>query len=257
MKYLIGLLVLFSFSCKKAKKKALPDVFCKMQADFNVDDSAGYQNMMLRLYADGSYSHFAANFYNFGTWSWSDSSTFLTLTPKQGSPSTVPQMFVIEKMLSDQFRFRKIKKEGNVTLREKGASIFTGFNNVSKADPFSPKNNSWRIRPVSSESPEQIKKRTRDYLEFLAQYYQYTIDNDIQNLTSGWYPAPMQMNYNNGVRMAYNTEVKDWYACFYSEAEGIEAYKMITLSMRKARVNEIVDLRERNLDIVKQIIDGL
>jgi hypothetical protein len=257
MKYLIGVLILASFSCKKANKKALPDVLYKMQMDFNVDDSAGYQNMMLRLYADGKYSHFAANFYNYGTWNWSDTTSLLTLMPKQGSPSIKPQLFAVEKLPSDQFKVKKIKKEGDIILREKNFSDFTGVDNVSKADPFSPENNTWRIKPTTSENTEQIKKRTKGYLEFLKLYYQYTIDNKVQQLTYGWYAAPLQMNYGNGVRMAYSTEVKDWYACFYSEAEGIEAYKMLTLAVRKLDVPDIVDLRERNLAIVKQMIDEL
>jgi hypothetical protein len=259
MKYLFGLFILASFSCKRANnKKTFPDVLCKMQADFNREDSTGYQNMMLRLYADGNYSHFAANFYNFGTWKWSDTTTLLTLTPKQGNPFTNAQMFLVQKPINGQFRFKKIeRKEGNIVFPEKGSSIFNGFRNVSKVDPFLLGNNSWRIKPTSSETTEQVKKRTKGYLEFLQLYYQYTIDNDVQTLTSGWYPAPLQMNYNNGVRMAYNTEVKDWYACFYNDTQAIEAYKMLTLAIRKIHVGDIEDLRERNLDIVKQMIAAL
>lgn len=254
MKYFIGVLLLFSLACKQTKKNALPQEWYKIQQGYNDYDSSGFENMVLRLYNDGTYSHYAANFYNFGTWKWNDT-TWLTLTPKEGNLTTNQQILEVNKSTNDKFKVQKIKKENGLLLRSKKVSDFLiNESNQSKQDPYSKANNLWRIKPTASESLSQIRDRTVKYLNFLKALYQHAIDNKLQVLTIGWYAAPLQMNYANGFRMSYSTEVKDWYACFYNEEEGIEAYKMISGTIGKIKVHEIESKPERNLDILEQMI---
>ena len=255
MKYLAGFMILFLFACKQENKNGLPEEWYRVEGGFNnINDSAGFENMVLRLYDDGTYSRYAANFYNYGTWQWNKAEEWLTLQPVSGDPIAENQILQVSKLMNDQLKVQKIKKEGNVILRSKQSINFLNNNNKSTIDPFSRANNIWRIKPTSSETPSQIKDRTVKYLEFLKMFYQHALDNDFQVVTSGWYPAPLQMNFSNGFRMAYNTEVKDWYACFYNEQEGIEAYKMLAATVHKTQVHHIENKAERNIDIIEQIL---
>lgn len=73
-----------------------------------------------------------------------------------------------------------------------------------------------------------------------------------------WYATPIQLHYGNGVRMSYNTELTDWYSCFYNEAEAIEAYKLLGGAMKKSTMvfNDNF-IYSRNLAYIKQLIKAI
>jgi hypothetical protein len=138
-------------------------------------------------------------------------------------------------------------------LKDRNTRNYEGVFNRSKEDPFSPSMNSWRIKPVQEETEEQIKKRTINYLHFLKSLYKYALDNKLVAITRAWYPEPIQMYFANGVRMAYNNEVIDWYQCFYNDEQAIEAYKLLSATMHKLKVPKTETIAERNIDIINQI----
>lgn len=255
MKYFFAILILLSFSCKEQKKNKLPQEWYKIQEGFNDEDSSGNENTVLRLYDDGTYAQFAANFYNFGTWKWKDTLTRLILTPTNGKPLLQKQMWQVTQLINDKLEVQQIMKQNTVLVRDKRKiTFFYNEHNESAADPFSYKNNIWRIKPTQPENEQQIKTRTVQYLNFLKDYYQHAIDNKFSVMTFGWYPAPLQMHFSNGARMAYNTELNDWYACFYNEQQAVEAYKLISGTMSKVKIKAIESKAERNLDLILQIL---
>jgi hypothetical protein len=246
--------ILLSVACKSNTKKKLPQELYKIQTSFNEEDSTGYENMILRLYEDGTYSHFAVNYYSFGIWKWSDSLTRLLLIPKQSNKDMLERMFEMERLSNDSFNVKRLRKNGVKLMRDKIPAVFWSNKNNSNYDPFSLANNSWRIKPQQPETLIQIRNRTLKYLYFLKTYYLHAIDNKSEMLTLGWYPTPIQMHYGNGARMAYNTELRDWNACFYNEEQAVEGYKLISGTMRTVTVHKKDTKPLRNLDLVEQII---
>jgi hypothetical protein len=263
LRYTLFIALLACMACKSKKQprvELLPEDMLQLQydADYIVDDSSGLQNLVLHLDEDGTYSHFAANFYNYGTWKFIDSSKGLILKPESGYPLTEERyVFELEKLVAGRkLELYPMYKEGQQWVRG-GQQTVMGCNNKSSAKPFVATNHVWRKKPNAPETPEQLKTRVRQYLSFLKDYFQYCQDNELEAMTYGWFPAPLQMHYNNGVRMAYSTELNDWYNCFYNQQQGIEGYKLIGGAMQKSKLQHHNSRAERNMDMVKQLLQNL
>lgn len=234
------LILFFLFSCNSTPKQddnthfSIEGEWFRVQQGYNDEDSTGYENMAMHLYANGSYSYFAANYYNYGTWKWSERKWLLILSP-QIADSVGTLFFEITSFAPSELEVKKLRKKGTAFVRNKIADVWFGNKNKSSGDPFLKENNLWRVKPTNPETPQQIKERTVQYLQFLKIHFQYLIDNNINNITHGWYPQPFQLNYGNLARMAYDNELNDWYACFYSKEQGIEGYKLISGIIYKIR----------------------
>jgi hypothetical protein len=253
--------LLACMACKNTPKpEILPeDLFVVQYASiYELSDSSGLMNMMIHLDDNGTYSHFASNFYNYGTWKFVDSSKGLILKPESGYPlQTDKFVFELEKIKAGrQLEMYHMVKDGDEWVRSTHETVM-GSNNKGKAKPFDAANHEWRKKPVAPETPEQIKSRVRKYFLFLKDYFQYCEDNQLEAITFGWFPAPLQMHYANGIRMAYNTELNDWYKCFYNEEQGIEAYKLVGAAMQKSKLNHKETKAERNMDMVEQLLEHL
>jgi hypothetical protein len=210
--------------------------------------------MVLKLNEDSTYCHYAVNFYSFGKWRWNNKSMRLLLTPTSGN--TVPKRRFLEISLLryNMISTKKIIKSSNGLTTEHDSTIFNTLNTQSKIDPLSLENNTWRIRPMQPETPEQIKKRTVDYLKFVRAYNQHLLDANIIEYTTGWYPKPVLMQFGNGVRMAYDDELNDWYACFYNKDQAIEGYKLMSGSMYYITIHHKENLLDRNIDVIDQLL---
>lgn len=263
MRY-ISLSLLISFflvsSCKQSPKeikKGLPLVIAKIENAFNNFDSSGNEGLVIRLYENGTYSHFAYNFYAYGNWQWSEGKKRITLTPTQSKDSSFVQEFKIEKKELQNYAIKKVIHQDDKTLVERNEHIALGIVDVKGKDPFTKELNAWRIRPQKSETKEEIKKRTLDYLQFLLIYHEFMKENKMNVYVYSWYATPIQMHYGNGVRMAYSDELTDWYSCFYSVEEGNEGYKFLGSALRKSKIKPIESKAERNADYIKQMIEAL
>lgn len=256
MKYFLAFAIsLFLAGCNPNTKFSLNGDWFIVQQGYNDQDSSGYENMALSLKSNGSYTHFAANFYNYGNWKWDAQTSRITLTPTSGNPRNGTFVFELIKQEKDQIQIQRILRKGNVLVKRKLVDVWFGNKNMVAESPFESKYNLWRIKPATPETKEQIRERTFQYLQFLRICFQYQVDNKIESLTHGWYPQPFQLHFVNAARMAYNTELRDWYACFYNEEQAVEAYKLISGTMHKLKVHNKETLAERNLDLIIQLLD--
>lgn len=257
--YLITFLSLLASCNTKPKdfKKGLPLIIFKIEDNTDVSDSSGNRGLVIRFYENGTYSHFGYNFFAYGNWHWNEEKKTITLNPTTSKDSNFTQQFKIEKKYDNSYSIKKIIVRDGKTLVQRYENKAIGLNTSTGNDPFNKEINVWRIKPAKSESTQEIKTRTLNYLQFLLTYYEFIEENKINILTYGWYATPIQMHYANGARMTYNTELADWYACFYSIDEANEAYKLIGKAMRKSKIKELESKAERNIDYLKQMIEAL
>lgn len=246
---------LFLVACNFEKKFVFSKDWYIIQPSYNSSDSSGYENMALHLAPNGSYTHFAANFYNTGKWKWDETQSKITLIPEEGNHLNGTFVFEVIEKKSTELIVKKIIKKGDVLVRKKNVDTWFGVQNTTSLNPFDASLNEWRIKPSNLETIEQIRSRTFKYLEFLKIYFSYLVENKIENLTHGWYPQPFQMNYVNTARMAYSTELLDWNNCFFNEEQAVEGYKLISGVMYKMKIHNKETIAERNLDLVNQLID--
>lgn len=243
------------FSCKEKSNNFFAKDWYLIQAGFNDNDSSGYENMALSLNEDGTYSHYAVGFYNYGKWEWSEGEQVIRLMPDSGNQLNGTFVFeVVEKKEEGEISVKRILKKGNVLVKKKRADTWYSVENKTKYNPFKPELNTWRIKPSAPESKEQIKARTILYIQFLKEYFNYIIENDLQYLTYGWYPQPFRLHFANTARMSYSTELIDWNKCFYNEEQAVEGYKLLSGSMYYLKLKHRESLAERNLDLVNQLL---
>jgi hypothetical protein len=254
--YIILFVLVFLLSCKQEEKKFdLTKDWFIIQPGFNDNDSSGYENMALSLNEDGTYTHFAVHFYNYGKWEWRERDSKIVLNPSSGYPLNGTFIFELADYKPEQLQVKRIIKKGNTTIRKKNVDVWFGNKNTTKFNPFIADFNTWRIKPASSETKEQIRKRTLDYLNFLKVYFSYLVDNKIENLTHGWYPQPFQLHFANTARMAYSNELNDWNKCFFNEEQAIEGYKIFSGVIYKVKLHHKESVAERNLDMVNQLLE--
>jgi hypothetical protein len=255
MKYFLGLLILFVVACKNKDDDKFPKEWYKVETVINDEDSSGNQSMVLRLYNDSTYTHYATNFYNFGRWKWSEKKSTVLLIPDQGNLGLQKRLLQIKILPEKQLFVQQINKtKYGFEVEKEGKTFFYVKPASVKGDPLSFNNNTWRIKPSTAETPQQIKIRTVQYLHFLQKLYQHAIDAKMEVIPLTWYPTPLQLHFGNGARMAYSTELKDWNACFYNEEQATEGYKIIGRTMRKIAVHKKDTKAERNIDLIEQIL---
>ena len=76
---------LFLIACNFEKKFVFSKDWYIIQPSYNSSDSSGYENMALHIAPNGSYTHFAANFYNTGKWKWDETQSKIILMPENGN----------------------------------------------------------------------------------------------------------------------------------------------------------------------------
>lgn len=239
-------------------KKGLPGVVFKMGDDFSKEDSSGNEGLAIKFYNNGEYSHYGYNFYAYGKWHWDAYTKMLTLTPTQSKDTNVVQHYKIEKNYDSVYTIQRMVMLDSCIFKKQQTHATIVINKSVSIDPFAREMNTWRIKPTQSESEAAIRERTVNYLKFLLCYYEYINESELDIYAKRWYPTPIQLHYRNGARMAYNTELADWYACFYNTNEADEGYKLIASAMRKSKIAfALSSIAKRNIDYIKQLIKAV
>jgi hypothetical protein len=204
---------------------------------------------VLRLYASGSYVFCADLLFETGTWNYDDEKGLMILKSKDIEGKEQLRYMISEKQKKNEvvFQFYQQYPVGDVDEVVEVRAIA----NKSSSDPYGLTAHEWRNKPTVEESAEQIKTRTLSYLRFLEVLYAHAIENNLENPGGKWYPRPVKF-YSNKVTMAYADELIDWYNCFYNEAQGIEAYKLLSGALMKVKITGDDD-NSRNLNCVKQL----
>jgi len=124
-----------------------------------------------------------------------------------------------------------------------------------KEDPFYTENNSWRIKPTSKESKEQLKSRLKDYV----QHYQYLFKSKVE-----YKNRKVTTLHSRGIIKVYEGAIgfvdkekipKDWIELFYDEAQAKEAHQMLVDYMDNKVIKKEVsgDWSGANYEILKEL----
>ncbi len=210
---------------------------------------------IFRFYEGGKYSQFGTDNYSFGVWGYKKADSILYLHPYQGSTEILDSYYYVNKVTEGSMYltlYRNLPiKPGHEELL---LTMKAGPGNADKNDPYPPELHTWRIKPMHPETDTQIFNRAKSYLLFLRIMYRHAISNEMESMPVNWYPHPLRMHYGNGVRMAYNDELNDWYSCFYDTAQAAKGYFCISNPLRNVTIKSTENKFVRNLDCVEQLL---
>lgn len=260
--YLTAGILFFIFSCNEPAAKDA--------SSFNPEDcewyvmpesplNGGTKNKLdlyvLRLYPNKNYVLAADLIFETGTWNFDDEKQLMVLRSKKTDGAEQLRYILDEKQKNGKTLFTIYNKYPFTDADRDEVAEVRALPNQSSRNPFDLSMHTWRNKPAMAETPAQVKERTLNYLRFLEALYAHAMDNNLENPGGRWYPKPVKF-FSNKVSMAYADELTDWYDCFYNEAQGIEAYKLLSGALMKVKITGDDDV-SRNLNCVKQLISNL
>lgn len=206
----------------------------------------------LRFYPDGQYTLCADLLFEQGKWNFDATKRILVLTPAEKKEEPAERYLLDEKPDPDNTQFSFFSSFPPDKSDPDELVNVVAVTNRSKFDPYKKEMHQWRTPPTQTENEAQLKQRVVGYLQFLAALYQHAADNKLEDPGGTWYPQPI-LFFSNKVRMAYETELSDWYTCFFSKEEAVKGYQIISAALRKVKIVGEDDL-SRNISCVQQLL---
>ena len=94
-------------------------------------------------------------------------------------------------------------------------------------DPYNIQNNSWRIKPIKSESEEEVKQRIKKHLLFYKLLFDDAYTKDAEFIAFNWFVSPI-LPANNGIALKnYNKIKRGWEDYFYNSSQAIEGFELL------------------------------
>lgn len=163
----------------------------------------------INIIPDGTYTSYLNN-YEYGTWTINDQTLSL-----KNQRNEIKELAI--KSLDEEemiFEFTGGKKAGDYT--------FYGF--VNKAadalnDPFSRKNNEWRIPAAHKENDQELIKRLKNHFHFWEVYFDWAMVTKKQTLEVRAIPTPL-MIYGNGFELkTFDQLPQQWVFTFFDKED--------------------------------------
>ena len=218
-------------------------------------DKARSDSFALSVMPDGRFSMFNEFGHTFGKWEpMANDPDIIHFTPAAGNLEKKPFYLVKLFMNGERLVAAQFANAPFDSGRQVYNYVFEGRSNRSGANPYDPKWHSWRKRPANPETDAEIKKRVLNYLNFLKIWYKYNIDNNIDRPEAFWYPEPLRLNNDIGVRMAYSDETEDWNKCFYDAEQAVKGYQVISAHVGAMELKKAPTKAIRNHVFVTELI---
>ena len=175
----------------------------------------------LALFSDHTFSANARCTMQMGKWSLDKGTGNLILQGAGGRN----QVYGVEKIALKQMLLTRPEKDGEARIRLSAGAV---VHRRLTEDPFYPANNSWRVKPASPETQEQIKERIRGCVHFYSLFFLDNHKRQEKEISFSGLPSCFVW-YNGGIGMQVKLELdKKWIACFYSKEQAMTAYEMIS-----------------------------
>lgn len=140
------------------------------------------------------------------------------------------QTYLVRDIALKQLELIGKKEDGAVELRLSADAL---VHKRPVEDPFYPANNQWRIKPVSSETHDQIRTRIKGCVHFYSLFFLDNHQRQATEISFSGLPSCF-IWYNGGIGMQPRTTLdKKWIDCFYSSAEAYVAYDLLSTQLGK------------------------
>ncbi len=214
----------------------------------------GDASRVIKFYRDGSYAFFGPGGYNYGKWTEDANTQTIQLKPKKGKLEAIDAYWRYQVQSPKEMKVRIYREPLAPPAALEATMVLTAPGGKPDPDPFSPDVNAWREKPQQEEDLSAIRGRVLKYLRFLEAVWSYAEKQQVATMPTAWFPRPILMEYSNGVRMAYSTELDDWNECFYDSAAAVKGYQYLSGALREIQLLETPNRFERNRDCIEQMI---
>ncbi|MBS1665129.1 MAG: hypothetical protein JST68_29050 [Bacteroidetes bacterium] len=211
--YLIALLLLGLSGCQLISNP-LPHLWFYTYATGSDGDSLLTPASFLELRGDGSYTRDFGQF-EYGGWTRKDKQILLTNQQHKTNTLTIKGLSSKEMQL-----VMPDGKEGSFESLPLPSA-------TAAEDPFSSKNNLWRIPPDHKETEAGIRQRLFNHCQFWETYFTWALDKQLETIDVRSTPTSIKI-YGNGFGVKPFDELPArWKGCFFDEEDCRKANEMI------------------------------
>lgn len=173
------------------------------------------------FFKDGTMYKNHRNYLQAGNWQLLDKQKpyLISIKYKNGTTETYKLALLKPKLMSLVLN----GDDGNKLVEYEGE----GFSHKTlEEDPFYKSNNGWRIKPNTSETDAELRKRIAAMLHFWVLYYDHSINAGLKVVNFAGLPTPYRW-YAGGIYLKKEKELlQNWFDCFYNRGQALKAYKM-------------------------------
>ena len=227
--------------------------------------------LILRI--DSSFDMVLLKHYIHGTWKYNKQTKDIFLNDEsanginiQFSTDTV-QPYELH-LATDEFTLEKIirlhadangfnyllNKQYYQFFLEAGRNRFSGLSE----DLYSEENNWWRIKPLQSETEEQIKKRVLNHLAFWQLLFHDADENNRGYVSYNWFTSPLVVADNGAILKFYDEVKTGWDQNFFDSTQAHKGYDLMRKCFsKKIKYMQTENKYQRNEDIIKQLTENL
>lgn len=284
----IAIIILFN-GCNFSDSNILSKSWCFEYANApiirNLADSAKIINILapykqvfvgskLILRKDMSFDCVLFDNYRHGNWQYDEENQQLFLTPcnqKETIRLTIDSLttnllqFRIDSLNFSKwngFRNPANSKEGWFTHNRQVIFRMSADNEVysnPEKDPYNLQANRWRIKPIRSESTEEIKQRVKQHLQFYKLLFDDAYDHDKEYVTYNWFVSPV-LPANNGIALKNYSKIKQgWEGCFYDSTQAIQGFRLLRAAFSSNLVfpKNIENKFKRGSNMISQLLQNI
>jgi len=133
-------------------------------------------------------------------------------------------VYTIQDIQNTNMILRRVEKDHTTTLTLKGSGVFWPD---AKLNPFNKMNSRWRIKPAKAETPQALRKRLKECVQFYEYFFQGHAASETSEIDFMGLPSCFKW-YQGGIYVQAPKNLdKKWIDCFYSEGQAFEARQMI------------------------------
>jgi hypothetical protein len=177
---------------------------------------------VISFFTDGSYTRFTdSGSLHVGRWNLSEAQH--TISFDDSGKLSRPCKIVLD-----------VNKFGRETFivenssQNKRAMFIKEFEPLSnfRNDPLYPENNTWRYKPASPLSSDEIRAKIANYVRHLVLILKAAKDRNQEVVSFEFSKGPVKI-YNGGIGVyPFNSVPSTWKQSFYNEAEALKGYQM-------------------------------
>ena len=139
-------------------------------------------------------------------------------------------VYTIQDLQNSTMVVRRVEKDHSTILNLKGAQVFWPD---AAVNPFNKINSRWRMKPAKAESPEALRGRLRECVQFYEYFFQGHAESETSEIDFLGLPSCFKW-YQGGIFVQGPKNLdRKWINCFYSEGQALEARQMMEDALSK------------------------
>ena len=165
-------------------------------------------------------------------------------------------VYTIQDIQNTNMILRRVEKDHATTLTLKGSGVFWPD---AKLNPFNKINSRWRTKPAKAESPQALRERLKECLQFYEYFFQGHAGSETSEIDFMGLPSCFKW-YQGGIYVQGPKNLdRKWINCFYSEGQAFEARQMMedVLSKKYDWDTTQTNWIKQTVTVLKQIHDNM